>query len=48
MFMRPGLDNNNILVDVYLIVGFKFSVKAYRNCEEFQSSRISLSNLKHY
>ena len=47
IFMRPGLDNNSISVDTYLLVEFDLSVKAYHRGEILQISRISVSDTRH-
>ena len=44
IFMRPRLDNNKILVNIYLTVEIDLSIRAYRNGEVFQLSLISVSD----
>ena len=41
--MRPAIDKNNILVELYLVVGFDLSLKAFRKGEILPISRISLT-----
>ena len=47
IFMRPRLDNNAILVNIYLIVEFDLSVRAYRSGAVFRLSRIFVLDTRH-
>ena len=47
IFMRPNLENSRILVDVYLLVKFDLSIKAFCKNETFPLSLSCLSDIRH-
>ena len=47
IFMRPNLENSRILVNVYLLVKFDLSIKAFCKNETFPLSLSCLSDIRH-